>query len=155
MHQTTGGDPRYIDDRSAAMTEGPPQIRLSLPAIRDSLPLIRQVIATLVGAQSLPPRRQEQVLIAVATAAADAVRHAYRDAPPPRELVIEGRVRAGKLIITVIEDGPGITPELGTGDVPSGLAVIAAFADRLELGPGAAGGSSTRMSFCLVGSPPG
>jgi anti-sigma regulatory factor (Ser/Thr protein kinase) len=135
------------------MTEEAPQIRLSLPAVRESLPLIRHVIATLVAAQALPPRRQEQVLSAVATAAADAVRHGYRDAPPPRELIIEGRVRAGKLVITVIEDGPGVALLLGTGDVPGGLALIGAWADRLELGSGAAGGSSTRMSFCLAGSP--
>jgi anti-sigma regulatory factor (Ser/Thr protein kinase) len=132
------------------MTERPPQIRLGLPAIPESLPLIRQVIATLVAAQRLTPRRQEQVLVAVATAAADAVRNAYRDAPPPREIVIEGRVRAGKLVITVIEDGPRITPLLGTGEVPGGLTLIGAVADRLELGPGISGGSSTRMSFSLT-----
>jgi anti-sigma regulatory factor (Ser/Thr protein kinase) len=131
------------------MTERPPQIRLRLPAIAESLPLIRQVIATLVAAQALTPRRQEQVLVAVATAAGDAVRHAYRDEPPPRELVVEGRVCAGKLVITVIEDGPGISPLLDTGDVPGGLALIGACADRLELGAGAGGGSSTCMSFCL------
>lgn len=132
------------------MTEGPPQIRLALPAIPESLPLIRQVVATLVAAQTLPPRRQEQVLTAVATAAADAVRHAYRDAAPPCEIVIEGRVRDGKLVITVLEDGPGVAPLIGTGNVHGGLAVMGAFADRLELGCGAAGGSSTRMSFSLA-----
>lgn len=137
------------------MIEETPQIRLTLPAIRESLPLIRQVIATLVAAQALTPSRQEQVLIAVATAAADAVRYAYRHTPPPGEIVIEGRVRAGTLVITVIEDGPGIAPLLGTGDVPGGLALIGACADRLELGPGTAGGSSTRMSFALAGSPRG
>lgn len=137
------------------MTEQPPQIRLSLPAIRESLPLIRQVIATLVASQALAPGRQEQVMAAVGTAATDAVRHAHRDGSPPREIVVEGRVRAGKLVITVIADGPGSAPLLGTGDVPGGLALIGAFADRVELGPGAAGGSTTRMSFCLPGSPRG
>jgi anti-sigma regulatory factor (Ser/Thr protein kinase) len=137
------------------MTERPPQIRLTLPAIGESLPLIRQVIATLVAAQAIPPQRQEQVMLAVATAAGDAVRHACRDAPAPGEIFIEGRVRGRKLVITVIEDGPGITPLLGSGDVPGGLALIGACADRLELGRGAGGGSSTRMSFCLAGSPRG
>jgi len=137
------------------MTERPPQIRLRLPAISESLPLIRQVIATLVAAQALAPQRQEQVMLAVATASAGAVRHAFRHAPPPGEIVIEAGVRGGKLVITVIEDGPGITPLLGTGDVPGGLALIGACADRLEFGPGASGGSSTRMSFCLAGSPRG
>jgi anti-sigma regulatory factor (Ser/Thr protein kinase) len=137
------------------MTEGSPQIRLSLPAIRASLPLIRQVVATLVAANALPPRRQEQVLTAVATAAADAVRHAHRDTPPPGEIVIEGRVRAGKLVVTVIEDGPRVAPLLGAGGVPGGLALIGAFADRLEIGPGRAGGSATRMSFRLAGRPRG
>jgi anti-sigma regulatory factor (Ser/Thr protein kinase) len=137
------------------MTERPPQIRLTLPAIGESLPLIRQVIATLVAAQAIPPQRQEQVMLAVATAAGDAVRHACRDAPAPGEIFIEGRVRGRKLVITVIEDGPGITPLLGSGDMPGGLALIGACADRLELGCGAGGGSSTRMSFCLAGSPRG
>jgi anti-sigma regulatory factor (Ser/Thr protein kinase) len=133
------------------MTEVPPQIRLSLPAISASLPLIRQVIATMVAAQTLAPRRQEQVLIAVASAAADAVRHAHRDAPPAGEIVIEGRVRGGKLVITVSQDGPGAAPLLGSVDVLGDLAVIGACCDRLELGADAEGGSSTRMSFSLVG----
>jgi anti-sigma regulatory factor (Ser/Thr protein kinase) len=131
--------------------ESLPEIRLCLPATRASLPLIRHVIATLVGAQALPPRRQEQVLLAVAAASADAVRHAVRDGPPPREIVIEGRVRAGRLIITVIEDGPGIAPLVGTGDVHGGLALIGAVADRVEMGAGSGGGATTRMSFCLTG----
>lgn len=143
---------RYIGDGSGAMTQNGPQIRLRLPAIPDSLRLIRPVIATMVAAQALTPRRQEQVLFAVATAAADAIRHAQRDGPPSREIVIEAFVRAGKLVISVIEDGPGIAPLLGSGDVPGSLAVIGAFADRLELGSGDGGGSSTRMSFCLAGS---
>jgi hypothetical protein len=133
------------------MTGDPPQIRLSLPAIDDSLPLIRRVIATLVAAQTLAPRRQEEVLIAVATAAADAVRDAHRDAPLTSDVVIEGRVRGGKLVITVSQDGPGAAPLLGSVDVLGGLAVIGACCDRLELGAGAEGGSSTRMSFTLAG----
>ena len=92
--QTGGGEARYIDDSSGAMTEGRPQIRLTLPAIPESLGLIRPVIATMVAAQALTPRRQEQVLRAVALAAANAVRHTHRDAPPPREIVVEARVRA-------------------------------------------------------------
>jgi serine/threonine-protein kinase RsbW len=128
-----------------------PLIRLCLPALRESLPLIRHVVATLVEAQALPPRRQEQVLLAVATACADAVRHAARDFPPPREIVIEGRVRGGRLVITVIEDGPGIAPRVGSGDVPGGLALIGSMADRVELGAAGDGNAATRMSFCLNG----
>ena len=128
-----------------------PLIRLSLPAVRESLPLIRHVVATLVEAQALPARRQEQVLLAVATAAADAVRHASRNSPPPGQLVIEGRVRGRKLVITVIEDGPGTAPLVGSGDVLGGLALIGAVADRLELGAAGDGGAATRMSFCLSG----
>ncbi|HSD31049.1 MAG TPA: hypothetical protein VLB49_04005, partial [Gemmatimonadales bacterium] len=84
-------------------------------------------------------------------AAADAVRHGLRDAPPPRELVVEGRVRAGRLVITVVEGGPGIAPRIGSGDVPSCLALIGAIADRIELGGARAGGTATRMSFSLTG----
>jgi hypothetical protein len=129
----------------------PPVIRLCLPAVRESLPLIRHVIATLVTAQALPPRRQEQVLLAVATAAAGAVRPAAGDVTPPREIVIEGRVRDERLVITVIEDGPGTAPLLGSGAFTESLGLIGAVADRLELGPGSDGGASTRMSFSLTG----
>lgn len=129
-----------------------PQVRLCLPATSESLPLIRRVIATLIGAQALPPRRQEQVLLAVGAAAADAVRHAACDSRPRREVVIEGRVREGRLVITVIEDGPGIATLVGTGDVLGGLALIGAVADRVELGTGSGGGASTQMSFSLSGT---
>jgi anti-sigma regulatory factor (Ser/Thr protein kinase) len=129
----------------------PPHVRLSLPAVRESLPLIRHVVATLVEAQPLGPRRQEEILLALGAAAADAVRHAVRDGPPAEQIVIEGRVRPGKLVLTVIEEGPGSTPLVGTGDVPGSLALIGAVADRLELGSVTAGGAATRMSFCLSG----
>ena len=129
----------------------PPVLRLALPAVRECQPLIRDVMATLVAAQPLGPHRQEQVLVALGVAVANALRHAVRDGPAPRELVIEGRVRRGRLVLTVIEDGPGIAPQLGSGDVPSGLALIGAIADRLELGGARAGRAATRMSFFLSG----
>jgi hypothetical protein len=129
-----------------------PQVRLCLPATSASLPLIRRVIATLIGAQALPPRRQEQVLLAVGAAAADAVRNALRDGPPTQQVVIEGRVGDGRLVITVIEDGPGVVLLVGSDDISAGIGLIGAFADRVELGTGSDGGSATRMSFSLSGS---
>lgn len=128
-----------------------PRVRLVLPAVRESLPLIHRVLATLVAAQPLGPRRQEQVLMALRAAVADAVRHADRDGQHPREVIVEGGVRGALLVITVIEDGPGIVPQLGSGDVPSGLALIGAVADRLELGGARSGRAATRMSFALTG----
>jgi anti-sigma regulatory factor (Ser/Thr protein kinase) len=130
----------------------PPHVRLCLPAVRESLPLIRHVVATLVQAQPLGPRRQEDVLVALGAAALDAVRHAVRDGPPPPAIVIEARVQATRLVITIIEEGPGIAPLIGTGDVPGSLALIGRFADRLELDRAADGGAATRMSFCLSGT---
>jgi hypothetical protein len=129
-----------------------PKVRMCLPAAHESLPLIRKVIATLIGAQALTPRRQEQVLLAVGAAAADAVRHMARDGRSPREVVIEGRVGEGRLVITVIEDGPGIALLAGTDDVLGALALIGAFADRVDLGAGSDGGASTQMSFSLSGT---
>jgi hypothetical protein len=135
------------------MTRGEPLpvVRICLPAVPESLPLIRHVVATLIQAQPLTPRRQEDVLGALAAAATDAIGHSRRDRPAPPELVIEGRVYARRLVLTVIEEGPGMTPLIGAGDVPSCLALIGAVADRLELGRGAAGGAATRMSFYLRG----
>jgi Histidine kinase-like ATPase domain len=132
----------------------PPHLRLCLPAVRESLPLIRQVVATLVEAQPLPARRQEDVLLALTVAAADAVRHTQHDGSPTAQIVIEGRVRPGRLVITVIEDGPGMTSFVGAGYVLGSLAVMGAIADRLELGAARAGGAATRMSFCLTAPPP-
>jgi hypothetical protein len=126
-------------------------VRLALPAVRESLPLIRQVVATLVAAQPLRPDRQEDVLMALGAAVTDAIRHAVRDGPSAPQLVIDGCVRAGKLVITVTEDGPGIAPLVGAGEVPGSIAVIGAAADRLELGCAAAGGAAMRMSFFLNG----
>jgi hypothetical protein len=131
---------------------GEPQLRLCLPAVRGSLPLIRDVVATLVHAQPLAPRRQEDVLAALSTAAADAIGHAVRDRAAPSDLVIEGRANARRLVITIIEEGPGVASLIGSG-VPAGLARIGAVADRLELGCADGGGASTRMSFRLNGPP--
>jgi hypothetical protein len=132
---------------------GEPQLRLCLPAVPESLPLIRHVVATLVQAQPLAPRRQQDVLSALATAAADAVGHAAHDRAAPSELVVEGRANARRLVITIIEEGPGIALLIGRGGVPGSLARIGAVADRVELGRADCGGASTRMSFRLNGPP--
>ena len=132
------------------MSAEPPQLRLCLPALRESLPLIRRIVATLVEAQPLPAHRQEEVLLALSVAAGDAVRHAPHDGPPAAQIVIEGQVSSGRLVITVTDDGPGIAPFLGADNVAGGVALMGTIADRLELGPGAA----TRMSFWLGGAPP-
>jgi anti-sigma regulatory factor (Ser/Thr protein kinase) len=124
------------------MSEPPPRLLLSLPAVRESLPLIRHVVATLVETQPLSARRQEDVLLALTIAVADAVRHAQ---PAGTQLVIEAHVRARRLVITVTEKGPGVAPLVGAGEVPGSLAVMGSIADRLELGPA----NATRMSFCL------
>jgi hypothetical protein len=130
-----------------------PEVRLCLSAAPESLPLIRHVVATLVQAQPLAPRRQQRVLAVVAMAAQDAIRHAVPDGRAPSELVIEGRACAGRLVITIIEEGPGIASLIGTGDVPGSLARIGAVADRVELDRADGGGAATRMSFSLGGPP--
>jgi hypothetical protein len=132
---------------------GDPQLRLCLPAVPESLPLIRHVVATLVHAQPLAPRRQQAVMAALATAVADAIGHAVPDRAAPSELVIEGRANARRLVITIIEEGAGIAPLIGEGGVPWSLARIGAVADRLELGRADGGGASTRMSFRLNARP--
>jgi len=150
--QTARRHPGYIADHRGHVS-GSPQLRLCLPAVPESLPVIRHVVATLVQAQPLAPRRQQAVLAALATAAADAIRHAVGDRAAPSELVIEGQANSRRLVFTIIEEGAGIAPLIGDGGVPGSLARIGAVADRLELGRADGGGASTRMSFRLTGWP--
>jgi anti-sigma regulatory factor (Ser/Thr protein kinase) len=130
---------------------GPPDVRLTLPAVRESVPLARHVLAGLIAAQPLSPRRQEQALLALSEAATHAVLHACPDQDGPGQLVVEGRAYADRLVLIVSGAGRGTGPHPGAPAVGTGLSVIAEIADQMGVVEARGGGTEVRMAFALGG----
>lgn len=91
-----------------------PAVELSLPAVRDSLGLIRETLETFFHKQlpsSMPPEEVEEILLAVQEACTNVVRHAYESSEEPGRMVVRAEARAYLLRIAVIDEGLGYDPE--------------------------------------------
>jgi anti-sigma regulatory factor (Ser/Thr protein kinase) len=135
---------------------GPPDVRLTLPAVRESVSLARHVLAGLIAAQPLSPRRQEQALLALSEAATSAVLHAGGDHGRPSHFVVEGRACPDRLVLVVT--GSGARPRLEPPGAVAGLSMIAQIADQVGVNDVPGGGTEVRMAFALgepeVSAPP-
>jgi anti-sigma regulatory factor (Ser/Thr protein kinase) len=91
------------------------------------------------------------VALAVSEAAANAVLHAYLDAPAPGDVeVVAQRVSDNGLILTVCDDGCGMKPRTDSPGAGLGLPLVASLADRFEVEARDGGGTRLRMSFAAA-----
>jgi serine/threonine-protein kinase RsbW len=150
-----------IEDRPPSATaaadpvSGRSTATLELPAVADSLTVVRQMLTGLGEALALEPSAIGDLKIAVSEACANCCLHAYRDRPagPMR---VSCYVRGTTLWIAVVDRGIGMGPtRLGEGGSPGlglGLPLMAALSDELRLRSGAEGGSEVWMRFELNGA---
>ncbi len=121
-------------------------VRLTLPAQAESIPVIRHVLGAFAEAMALPPDVIEDIRLAVTEACTNVVRHAYDgDHPGPIDVLVRPD---GDHIDVIVSDrgrGMGLSPDI---DGPGlGLPLIAALADTIELQQAPIRGNRLRMSF--------
>jgi serine/threonine-protein kinase RsbW len=120
-------------------------VRLTLAARPESLPVIRHVIGAFGEALRLPPDMLEDVRLAVTEACTNVVRHAYDGEGGPINIVV--RPDREQLEVIVSDHGRGMGPSPDIDGPGLGLPLIAALADAVEIQAAPVHGSRLRMSF--------
>jgi serine/threonine-protein kinase RsbW/stage II sporulation protein AB (anti-sigma F factor) len=124
-----------------------PALRLTLPAVSDSLALLRHVVRGFRDAYVIGPAKMDDIVLAVSEAATNAVTHAYGSRPGT--ITIIARMDHGRLHVLVRDHGRGITPPADTPQPGHGLALMEHVAATLEVLGGPAG-TDVHMTFDLT-----
>jgi serine/threonine-protein kinase RsbW len=132
--------------RGARVATGSSDVRLTLPARPESIPVIRHVLGAFADTLRLPPEVVEDMRLAVTEASSNVVRHAYDDGElGPIDVLIQPRGDRLEVIVSDRGRGMGLSPDV---DGPGlGLPLIAALADSMEVQEAPIRGNRLRMSF--------
>ena len=125
-------------------------VRLTLPAQPESIPVIRHVLGAFAEALRLPPDMVEDMRLAVTEACTNVVRHAYDD-DEAGSIDVVMQPSPERLQVIVSDRGRGMGPSPDVGGPGLGLPLIAALSDSLELEEAPMGGNRLRMSFTRLG----
>jgi anti-sigma regulatory factor (Ser/Thr protein kinase) len=124
--------------------EEPPALDVVVPAVTDRVREIRETARMFAARHGV--LRPEDVALAVAEAAANAVRHAYLDrAAGPMRLCC--RCRPGLVTFVVSDEGEGLVPRPDSPGLGLGLPIMAQLADEFEISDRGHTGTSVRMGF--------
>jgi serine/threonine-protein kinase RsbW len=121
-------------------------VRLTLPAGAENIPVIRHVLGAFAESMRLPADVVEDMRLAVTEACTNVVRHAYDDGDPGTIDVVVQR-NGDRLDVIVSDRGRGMGPSPDIDGPGLGLPLIAALADSIELQDAPVRGSRLTMSF--------
>ncbi len=124
-----------------------PELRMMLPAHKDSLGLLRHVVRGFRDAYGIASATMDDIVLAVSEAATNVVVHAYGHRPGTMTIV--ARSEDGLLHILVRDHGCGIAPPADTPKLGHGLALMEHVAESLEL-IGTPAGTDVMMTFQLM-----
>ena len=125
-------------------------LRRALPAVPSSVTAMRADVADFVTAAGIGEPLLTSIKLAVSEAVTNAVMHAYIGAEQPGEVRLDARLDHGRVLVTVADDGCGMTPRLDSPGLGVGLPFIAHTTDTLDIGPAAGGGTQLRMTFRIA-----
>ena len=123
-----------------------PELRITLPATRGSLVLLRHVLRGFREAYDVAAATMDDIVLAVSEAAANVVIHAYGGRRGTLTLV--ARVEDDVLHTLVRDHGCGIRPPADTPILGHGLALMDHVAASLQV-VGSPAGTDVLMSFDL------
>lgn len=123
-----------------------PALRVTLPAHRDSLALLRHVVRGFRDAYVIAPATMDDIVLAVSEAATNAVVHAYGARQDTMTLVAQ--LQDGRLHVLVRDHGCGIAPPDDTPCPGHGLGLMEHVAASLEI-VGSPAGTDVLMTFDL------
>jgi serine/threonine-protein kinase RsbW len=137
---------RFRRGAQARVPTASSDVRLTLPAQAESIPVIRHVLGAYAEALALPPDVIADIRLAVTEACTNVVRHAYDgDLAGPIDVVVQ--TAGDHLHVTVSDRGRGMGPSPDVDGPGLGLPLIAALADSIEIQEAPIRGNQLRMSF--------
>jgi serine/threonine-protein kinase RsbW len=123
-----------------------PALRVTLPAHRESLSLLRHVVRGFRDAYEIGAATMDDIVLAISEAATNVVLHAYELRPGTMTIVAD--MEDGRLHVLVRDHGVGIAPPSDTPQPGHGLALMDHVAATLEIVGGPAG-TDVLMTFDL------
>ena len=124
-----------------------PELRITLPAHRDSLGLLRHVVRGFRDAYGVAPATMDDIVLAVSEAATNCVVHAYGRRLGTMTVVARSEDRFLHLLVR--DHGCGIAPPADTPKLGHGLALMEHVAETLEV-VGTPAGTDVMMTFMLL-----
>ena len=121
----------------------PAPLKLRLDAVPGSVPKARAALAGYARDVGAPP---DDVELAVAEAASNAILHAFADRPPG-EIELSAELADEGLLVTVADDGDGMRPHPRGGGLGLGLALIGQMTTSVSIRSPRGGGTELRMTF--------
>ncbi len=122
-------------------------VKLTLAAVPENVAVVRSVLSGLGDALALGPQATDDLRLAASEACTNVVIHAYAG----REdgvLEVEAAIDPPLLHILVRDHGSGLAPRLDSPGLGTGLPLIAALSESLELTT-VDGATEVRMAFVI------
>ena len=104
-------------------------LELKLAAEPDSVGKARHAVADFARAHGADP---DDVALAVSEGVSNAIIHGYRDREPG-QIDIRALVEGDRVVVSVSDDGVGVTPNPQSPGLGLGLALIGSLTDGVEL----------------------
>jgi serine/threonine-protein kinase RsbW len=126
------------------------QLELTVPAVAENIPLLRQAMAGFLDGQEIADEAASDVLLAVTEACTNVVQHAYRDADShtaDRHIELAADWSDELLTVAVRDVGRGFAPRVDSPGLGLGLPVIAALTETVEIRPLEPTGTEVLMRF--------
>ena len=125
-----------------------PDMELALAARAENIAIVRYALGGFGEAFAVPESKLSDIRLAVTEACANVVVHAYPDGHEgPMEVVAS--MEEGELTVLVRDWGRGIRPRPDSPGLGLGLSLIAALAEKVQLGHDSEEHTEVRMTFAL------
>ena len=130
------------------MSELAASLRRSIPADPSAPSAARKAVKDFLGSNGADPGALADVLLAVSEAVTNCVVHAYRG-QPGGTVDLEARRTGDRLLLSVTDDGTGMSPRVDSPGLGLGLPLVGRIAERVDITAQAGGGTVVSMSFDL------
>lgn len=108
-------------------------VRLTLPAIVESVPTARRAVVEAARAAGASERALADVALAVSEACTNVVEHAYREQETPGTLSLSADLHGTAFEVVVSDEGSGVRPRDDSPGLGMGMALMAAVADGVQI----------------------
>ena len=134
------------------MTGQTADVALVVPAIPDSIAVIRQTVSGICEALGADSRTIGDIKLAATEACTNVVLHAYAG-QEPGTIELDAHVGYDELQLRVRDHGNGMTPSPLAEGLGLGLPLIAALTTSLTIVEAEGGGTEVSMTFALRDQP--